>query len=386
MANTFPFSDPIGVSLDSAHSIGLEAIDHRRGQGGLSQPMYGNTFGTLSGVFPGGTTGAGIHNDLGFTGASGLTVNFNAGHYACDRGTGNLFLGMAYAGWSLNLDSGDAVNPRIDMIVIRVRDPGPDGLDAGSNVSESARPTVLKGSPAASPSKPTGQLTNGDVPLWSFTVGGGSNANAIIANQDERLSVVARGGIYPRPAWDTRPGAYEGQYRDNEATKSLERWNGSVWDAVASPAVWNQFTPALYSSGGKCSLGSGGIAAGYYIIVGKILHLRYTFYAQPGVNMGYGAIYTYLPPGLIAARYGEQHIYCKINCPVPQTQIYMGECFVAENQTIMQPYFPLSSTNNVIGYYKAADQAGVPDHSVPYIPNGFADPAILCIQGTLEIQ
>lgn len=386
MSNLFPFSDPVAVTRDTTNSIGVEMIDLRRGLGALSQPQSGNTFGTTSGVFPGGTTGAGFHNDLAFTGASGLTLNFNAGHYACDRGTGNLYLGMAYAGWSITLDTGDAVNPRIDMVVIRNRDPR--GLDSSlTGITQSAWPVILKGSPAASPAKPTGQLTNGDVPLWSFTVGGGSNANSIIANQDERMAVAARGGIYPKPSWDTRTGAYEGAYRDNLTSKALERWNGTGWDAVASPAVWSQFTPQLFSTGGgACSLGSGGTAAGYYIVTGKIMHLRYVFYGQSGANMGFGQIYTNLPSGVIAARFGEQHIYCKINTPIPQTMIFMGECFIPENQTRMYPYFPLNGGDVRIAFYKVADQAGQPDKSVPWVPGGYADPQILIIQGTIEIQ
>lgn len=389
MSNGFPFSDPVGISRHTAQSIGLEAIDHRRGQGGLSAPMYGNTFGTISGVFPGGTTGQGPSNDLACTGTSGLVANFNAGHYACDRGTGNLYLGMAYAGWSVTLDAGDAVNPRIDAVVIRNRDPG--GLDyPGTGITESARPTILKGTPAASPSRPTGQLTSGDVVLAYLTVGGGSNANQVIAVNDARLFVVARGAIGIRTAWDTRPGAYEGDFTYNLVNKSLDVWDGDGWVAVASPAVWTAFTPRLYADSGECYLGNTGSAFGRYIVTGKIMHIRMEFRAQiPGCNMGTGYITTRIPGGYKSAKLRESHIHCKLNSMSlgngPQS-IWLGDLYIPPDSTMMGFYFPTAKDNVQLNAYRVASQAGQAGGSIPYIPNGYADPYILTLQGTYEVQ
>lgn len=393
MANTYPFSDPVGVSLDTTHSIGLEAIDHRRGLGALSQPQFGNASGTISGVFPGATPSSGPPDDLAFYAVSGLTVSFRSGHYACDRGAGNLFLGMSYGGWSVTLDSGDEVNPRIDMVVIRVRDPGPGGLDANKGDTESARPIVLKGTPAASPLKPTAQLTNGDVPLWSFTVGAGSNANSVIADADERLAVVARGGIYPAPSWDTRVGAYEGHYRDNVATNALERWSGTAWEQVASPAAWTQFTPTLYSQDGACNLGSGGIAQGAYQVMGKTARVRYYFVAKRPCNLGHGSIYVLLPAGMVAASattgagVGDQHGRCQVNTEDAGYQKWVGDAEMWAGTNKLYATFPLNASTSVLGYYSAATPNGGAGSGVPSIPNGFPDPTRgLGINIELEIK
>lgn len=392
MANTYPFADPIGVSKSSVASVGLEAIDHRRGQGALSAPMFGNTFGTTSGVFPGGTTGDGPSNDLACVGTSGRTLSFNAGHYACDRGSGNLYLGMAYAGWTIDVDTGDAVNPRIDLVVIRNRDPGLSGDGVVTASFESATPVVLKGTPAATPSKSAanGKITNGDVPLHYVTVGGGSNANSIIAQEDARLFVEARGGIRVRTAWDTRAGAYEGQCAYNVATSAFEVWDGFSWVVIASPAVWTTFTPKLYSDSGECFLGNSGSAFGRYIVTGKKMDLRMEFRAQiPGCNMGVGYISTRIPGGYKAAKLRESHILCKLNAPTigkgPQS-IWQGDLYIAPDSTLMSFYFPNSDASSSLNAYRVAATAGKPGESIPLIPGGYADPIILTLQGTFEIQ
>lgn len=393
VANTQPISDPIGVSKSSTASIGLEAIDHRRGQGAVAQSQHGNTFGTISGVFPGGTSGAGKSNDLqGFV-SSGRTVTHNAGHFAVDRGVGNLYLGMVYAGISLTLDAGDPVNPRIDLVVLRVRDPGLSGDGIVDANFESAKLVVLKGTPAASPLKPTGQLTSGDLPLTYFTVGFGANANTIIATEDARLFVVARGGITPFAPADTRPGAYEGDYADDPDTDTLMRWNGASWEPIASSAPWREMTPKLYSSGGgECLLGTGGVSRGRYQLLGRILRFRYFFRAGTGCNLGSGYITTRLPAGYksVVDNMDGQHIRCQLNTRSigfgPQS-IWIGDCYIDDDDTVLQPFFPNSRDNCTLNAYRVAATAGQPGASIPFVgPTAYADPiGALTIDGEVEV-
>lgn len=388
MANSYPFSDPVAISRNTANSLGTEFADLRRGLSGLSQPMYGATSGTISGVFPDGVGSAGISNALQGSVSSGLTVQHNAGNYALDRGSGNLYLGMAYSNFTLTLDQGDATNPRIDMVVIRHADPG---LTGETTATQSAWPQVLKGTPAASPTKPTNQLTPTDVPLTSYTVGGGSNRNNILAVADERLLIVARGGIYPKADQDTRPGAYEGQYRDNVATNGLERWNGEVWEQVATPASWTQFTPTLYSAAGQVNLGSGGVAFGAYQLMGKTLRVRYLFQAVRPCNMGTGSIYTLLPAGLVAASgvsgIADQHGRCQVNTEDAGYQMWVGDAEVYAGQNKIYPMFPLSASTPVMGNYTVATQSGGVGTGIPLIPSGYPDPTRgLGIYIEMEVQ
>lgn len=381
MANSQSFADPVAISKLTAQALGLEMIDLRRGLGALSAPAPGNTFGTTSGVFPGGTSGPGISNDLqGFT-AGGMGATYNGGHYGADRGNGNLYLGMAYAANTVTHTVGDATNPRIDYVVIRNRDPGVD-----ANVTESAKLVILPGTPAAVPVEPTAQLTAGDVLLSATTVARGATSLTQDNISDRRLFIVARGAIVPRPSWDTRDGAYEGQYGDNLATDGLERWSGSKWEQVASPAVWSAFTPALFSDAGQASLGTGGSAYGRYISNGKILDFRMEFRASRPCNLGYGGVYTKLPTGFTSAAQRESHVQCKLNLYDAIYDVYFGDALIQPNDNKVYPSFPPTTTDVRLRQYKVATQSGVAGASVPVVPGGFADPYILNISGRIEIQ
>lgn len=384
MANTYSFADPVAITKATANNLGLEMIDLRRGLSGLSQPMYGGTVGALTGVFPDGTASAGLPNPL-WASYSGLTVTFNGGNYAVDRGGGNLYLGMAYAGWSMTLDVGDAINPRIDTVVIRHRDPG---LAGEENATQSAWPVILKGTPAASPSKPTAQITAADVPLMSFTVGGGGNANTILASSDERLFITARGGIYPRGSQDSRPGAYEGHYRDNQVTGALERWDGNAWTVIASAMEWTPFTPGLWSSAGAVNLGSGGQAAGRYQVIGKLLRVRYAWDANTGCNFGYGPIYTRLPAGLIAAsQLGDHHGRAQLNTETGGYRQWLGDAGLWSGTNQVFLWFPKSQSDVTTAQYQVASSQGQAGTGIPYIANGFPDPLRgLTAQLDVEIQ
>lgn len=388
MANDFPFSDPVAITRSAASSLGVEMADLRRGLSGLSQPMYAGTAGAISGVFPDGTNGAGIANALQGSVVSGRTLGFNAGNYAIDRGAGNLYLGMAYQTWTLTLDQGDAVNPRIDMVVIRHADPG---LSGETSTTQSAWPVILKGSPAATPVKPTAQMTAADVPLLSCTVGGGSNANAILALTDERQIIVTRGGIYPRHSNDARPGAYEGHYRDNVANDNLERWSGTAWEPVASPAVWTTFTPRLIATGTNTdiNIGTNAIKTCRYQLLGKTLRFQYFFKwgAQPW-NGGSGAIYTLLPTGYVAADntftwWFSSHLW--VNNAQGTVGDIGGWGWMRGGTNKLQPSFPVTANNLIQGYYTIANAQGAGNTGCPQV-NAYPEGGELAISGQIEVQ
>lgn len=388
MANAYPLADPVAISRNTTNSLGVEMADLRRGLSGLIQPMYGAASGAISGVLPDGISGSGFGNGLQYTQTSGLTGSVNAGNYAFDRGSGNTYLGMAYSSFNLTHDQGDAVNPRVDCVIIRHRDPG---LSGETTTTQSAFPVILKGTPAATPQKPTSQVTSTDLLIASVTVGGGSNANNILAITDERLQITARGGIYQAATWDTRPGAYEGQYRDNLANNNLERWSGTVWQPVASPAVWTQITPRLIADGTKldANIGTGATKLCRYQLLGKTLRFQYFFkWGTPPFNAGYGNLYTLLPAGLVAATtdfswWNTAHLW--INNQNGVVADYGGWSFIRGGQNILTPSFPVSNDLSSCAFYRVAAQQGTSGQGVPQV-TGYPEGGELAMSGTIEVQ
>ncbi|MEV0440946.1 hypothetical protein AB0I84_09165 [Streptomyces spectabilis] len=158
---------------------------------------------------------------------------------------------------TLTVTDGDAQNPRIDSIVLRVR----DGLfDPNAQGQTTVSVELLVGAPAPSPSEPV--LLGASLRLWSITVPagasagtGGINWNSALA--DRRRFTSSYGGIIPRGWGSSFSGAYDGQYRDVDG--ALQRWN-------AGTARWEQYPPdsgwtTLTLANGYANPGHGTVAA-----------------------------------------------------------------------------------------------------------------------------
>ncbi|MFF0389683.1 hypothetical protein ACFYS8_13470 [Kitasatospora sp. NPDC004615] len=122
---------------------------------------------------------------------------------------------------------GNGINPRIDLIVLRVYDPEFDAVGTAQVVLER-----VPGTPAPAPTAPA--VPPGATALWEIPVAAtASAANPInwSARVDRRQYTVAAGGVVPGP--DTSPGAYDGQLRDRGTATGLERWNGpgAAWES-----------------------------------------------------------------------------------------------------------------------------------------------------------
>ncbi|MFJ2892487.1 hypothetical protein ACIO53_41315 [Streptomyces sp. NPDC087305] len=133
---------------------------------------------------------------------------------------------------TLTVGDGNAQYPRIDSIVLRVR----DGLfDANGQTSVAVE--LVVGNPEASPVEPN--LPTSSLRLWSITVPAGASAgtggiNWASALADRRRYTASYGGIIPR-GWGTSfVGSYDGQFRDVGGV--LERWN-------AATSTWSTYRP-----------------------------------------------------------------------------------------------------------------------------------------------
>ncbi|MFF9341655.1 MULTISPECIES: hypothetical protein [unclassified Streptomyces] len=129
----------------------------------------------------------------------------------------------------LTFGDGDPLNPRIDLVVLRVYDNEADGLTRHEAVLE-----VLPGEPRAQPSAPA--VPAASLPLFTVLVKAGVSAGngGIIWTTDLtdlRATVVAVGGILPVYNNAGVNGSYPGQYQDNDVAHHLQRWNGTSWVA-----------------------------------------------------------------------------------------------------------------------------------------------------------
>lgn len=392
MANSPSLSDALFITRDPGQGIGISTADARYGLGGLAAPSRGTGWGFDTGVFPSSSiidvSGAPLVTDCDVVpAASGLRSTIKPGNYQLMRAGLGPYLGAVLAATDVTHPTADPSNPRIDYVGLRILEPGVDGTAPPSgSVTASVVPIVHTGQPAAAPTEALAASKVQPTDIIFKAVRIRANAGAPLAGDyiEKRRFLAARGAIRVKSSADTSAGAYDGEYRDNG---TLQRWSqpDNVWQTVASPATWESFTPKLYSSAGEVDLGANGSKLGRYIFNGKTCKFRYEFRASRPCNLGYGQIYTTLPPGAVSALKGESHVFCKINT-IDGPFIFPGEAYIPPNSTRIEPYFPYSKAEGQLLFYRVAASAGKPNESQPYIANGYADPAILYIAGDIEIQ
>ncbi|WP_299534897.1 hypothetical protein [uncultured Streptomyces sp.] len=142
---------------------------------------------------------------------------------------------------------GDANNPRIDLVVLRIYDAQVDKSGRTEAVLE-----IVQGAPEGNPQVP--QTPAASLPLATVRVPAGASVGtggiawaSAVANL--RTSTVAAGGILPLYGNTNEPGAYPGQYRDIGV--QLQRWDGNTW--VGYPSQLGGIAP------------TGQLAAGGYV-------------------------------------------------------------------------------------------------------------------------
>ncbi|MBH5131201.1 MULTISPECIES: hypothetical protein [Streptomyces] len=182
---------------------------------------------SLGGVLPGSQTGEHLMSGLYVFGESaGMRATVAPGRAVIQgQGPAGAYPVVLTDYTSLLLEDGDASNPRIDLVVLRVHDAQFDGGDRTEAALE-----IVKGEAAATPEPP--QTPPASMPLARITVPAGASAGTDGIDWDTdvydlRTPTVAAGGIQPE-SWNREvPGGYPGQYRDTVAT--LQRWDGTRW-------------------------------------------------------------------------------------------------------------------------------------------------------------
>ncbi len=301
--------------------------------------------------------------------------------------------GTGHYGWECTLPAATQValsappstNPRVDLVVARVYGGSETGeADSGFYIE------TIDGTPASS--QQPQQVPVRSIALWEVRVSTGG----VVTFTDRRLYTRSVGGVRRSVRDTATAGRHPVDLRISEAGQ-LEVWLGGTWQTLATPAVWSQFAPTLYYSGGQgvgggtgssgvYNIGGGSSAICRYIVVGKTCHLRYAFRGGAvGQNGGSGAIYTNLPPGLTSAPQEETQIIAKLNVLNLPADVYWGPCFVPQNNNILYPFFPRSINNNQLAPYHVATSQGAAGTGIPFIAGSYPSLGILIIQGSVEI-
>ncbi len=395
MANTSTLSDPTFVTRDATNGIGVSALDARLGVGGLADPSSASTFGFATGVFPGSSSGSTILDCRVVQASSAnMTVQVSPGSYQVGRSNLGAYLGAVTGSTSVTVGGSNGSNPRIDYVVLRVREPTVDGT-----VTASVTPIVLPGTAAANPSEATAaaQVLDGDLLLAAVTVRAGTTSILQSDITDKRMFVKARGGIGVKSATDTTAGSYPGDRRWNLATSQDEVWTSNAWVPIATPGEWTSFTPSLFYGGSGApgtvgttalNLGNGPQYIGRYLQIGKILYVIYVFvWGTRPYNGGTGPINTLLPAGITVRN--EQHLHSSLYTSDGNGNLrsWLGDAFVRANTNVLWPQFTATPTDARLGQYRVASQQGAANGGTPHDPsvaNYFPEGGALWISGVLE--
>ncbi|MCX5392545.1 hypothetical protein [Streptomyces sp. NBC_00094] len=196
---------------------------------GATTPV--NPFASRSGILPGTYDGKYRVGGLWMSGNGPMTATVYHGRAVVQGGTTDGSYPVALdEDITITFGDGDPLNPRIDLVVLRVYDNDIDALGKYEAAIE-----IVRGEPAAVPVAPTPPPVS--LTLFSVRVKAGASAgtggvgwaDGILT--DLRTTIASVGGILPVYNNAAVPGAYPGQYQDNDNSHFLQRWDGTSWVA-----------------------------------------------------------------------------------------------------------------------------------------------------------
>ncbi|MFD8010316.1 hypothetical protein [Streptomyces sp. NPDC058955] len=182
-----------------------------------------------SGVLPGSADGQYRVGGLSMTGSGPMTSTVHAGRAVVQGPPEQGAYPVTLDGDTvLTFGDGNPLHPRIDLVVLRVRD-----ADADNGGTYEAGLEIVVGQPSATPVAPPAPASS--LPLFTVRVKAGTSAGtggiAWTGGDltDLRTTVAAVGGILPVYNNAGVPGSYPGQYQDNHTAHHLQRWSGTEW-------------------------------------------------------------------------------------------------------------------------------------------------------------
>ncbi|MEU0401658.1 hypothetical protein ABZ318_15725 [Streptomyces sp. NPDC006197] len=206
---------------------------------GATTPV--NPLASRSGILPGTYDGKYRVGGLWMSGNGPMTATVYHGRAVIQGGTTDGAYPVALdEDVTVTFADGDPLNPRLDLVVLRVYD---NDIDASGKYQAAVE--IVRGEPAANPVAPNPPALS--LTLFSVRVKAGASAgtggvgwsDSIIT--DLRTTLVSAGGILPVYNNAAVPGSYPGQYQDNDNSHFLQRWDGTGW--VAYPKELGGIAP-----------------------------------------------------------------------------------------------------------------------------------------------
>lgn len=226
----------------------VNAIDERR----LLKKLLGVDYPAVSGTGNGGVMRDG---DLAVTqrgAGANLSVDIAAGAgyvegtVVADQGGYFLFNDATF---NVAVAAGDATNPRIDIVGIRVRD------TAHGGAADDGELVVVQGTPAGAPAEPA--LPANFVSLARLDVPAGAASIVTGYITDRRRKVGALGGIL-RCTSSTRPASpWEGMTIYETDTDKSYQYSGSAWVQIALLGAFDSAAATLAGSTSGPTWGTG---------------------------------------------------------------------------------------------------------------------------------
>ncbi|MEU6881996.1 hypothetical protein [Streptomyces sp. NPDC046712] len=215
---------------------------------GATTPV--NPLGVRSGILPGTFDGKFRVGGLWMSSAGPMTATVYAGKAVVQGGNSDGAYPVALdQDMTITFGDGDPLNPRIDLVVLRVYD-----NDADLQGKYDAVVEIVKGEAKAVPVAPGAPARS--LVLFSVKVKAGASAGTGGIEwttsgtvTDLRTTTVAAGGILPVYNNAGVAGSYPGQYQDNDNAHYLQRWDGTAW--VAYPKEIGGIAPSGMVSAGS---------------------------------------------------------------------------------------------------------------------------------------
>ncbi|MFE4423102.1 hypothetical protein [Streptomyces sp. NPDC056817] len=201
--------------------------DTRLTQVGATTPV--NPIQARSGVLPGSYDGRSRLSGLLLEGTAAMTATIHEGRAVIQGETSQGVYPVTLSSPEVITFAAGEAYPRVDLVVLKIY----DNLYDSSNRNE-AKIEIIQGEPGQPSQVP--DVPPRCLPLWKVTVAAGASAgnggiNWSNSVEDLRNPVVAIGGILPVYNNAGVPGAYPGQYQDNDSAHYLQRWDGTAWVA-----------------------------------------------------------------------------------------------------------------------------------------------------------
>ncbi|MDX3661332.1 hypothetical protein PV646_28840 [Streptomyces sp. ID05-26A] len=270
-------------------------------------------------------------------------------------------------------------NPRIDTVIVRVRDG--DLGDASNGVSnKGAFIEIVTGVPNAVPVPPDLSAIPGCLPLRDYLVPAGAGSITAVST-DRRVWTRALGGVRYSGNADTRAGAYPYDLRVSPTGQfdASDPANPTQWIPLLTAGARPSFTPVFRYGGGSgnpsgpVGIGTGGRLAGRYTRQGRIIRGHAELLMGVGGGGGTGIVTMDLPAGLTAIASIRQRAGSVSYYHPGADRVFDGSVWVSESGTILDIYLPGSATvSNLAPLTNANPASPSPGTGVPLLAGQYS--------------